>query len=36
MARNTYTPVTVWMDMTLTEFGQWIKASNELNKKDNS
>ena len=31
MARNTYTPVTVWMDMPLMAFVLWVRASNELN-----
>lgn len=33
MARNTYTPVTVWTDMPIRTFVQWVKASNELNEK---
>lgn len=30
MAQNTYTPITFWQDMTLSQFRQWIRDNNQL------
>ncbi len=34
MSRNNYTPASFWLDMSLVEFQQWIKANNALTKHD--
>jgi len=35
MARINNTPVNTWLDMPLTEFTEWIDASNALIKEEN-
>jgi hypothetical protein len=35
MAKNNNTPVSFWLELPLTEFSKWIRASNSVIEKSN-